>query len=153
MYNCCLALWQNVKCFHLEVALNKRVCEKNKCKCNLYVHCFKTLLQEVIETQEKTITDLLKSVKEQHEQLNYQNGKIKSLEDKVIHCVIKRIFSDASHLYLFALLQVYKHILFSAELRQFSRHRRKIYGFKPRNTWPLWVLDNEFHQWNYRHKR
>ncbi|XP_056606245.1 angiopoietin-related protein 3 [Triplophysa dalaica] len=40
-------------------------------------------LKEVIETQEKTITDLLKSVKEQHEQLNYQNGKIKSLEDKL----------------------------------------------------------------------
>lgn len=49
-----------------------------------YVYCIKTLLQEVIETQEKTITDLLKSVKEQHEQLNYQKVKIKSLEDKVI---------------------------------------------------------------------
>lgn len=41
------------------------------------------LLQDVIETQERTITDLLKSVKEQHEQLNYQKTKIKSLEDKV----------------------------------------------------------------------
>ncbi len=41
------------------------------------------LLQDVIETQERTITDLLKSVKEQHEQLNYQKTKIKGLEDKV----------------------------------------------------------------------
>lgn len=47
------------------------------------------LLQDVIETQERTITDLLKSVKEQHEQLNYQKIKIKSLEDKVfIHLTI-----------------------------------------------------------------
>ncbi|XP_051567714.1 angiopoietin-related protein 3-like [Myxocyprinus asiaticus] len=40
-------------------------------------------LKDVIVTQEKTITDLLKSVKEQHEQLNYQKTKIKSLEDKL----------------------------------------------------------------------
>ncbi|XP_051985979.1 angiopoietin-related protein 3-like [Xyrauchen texanus] len=40
-------------------------------------------LKDVIETQEKTITDLLKSVKEQHEQLNYQKIQIKSLEDKL----------------------------------------------------------------------
>lgn len=47
------------------------------------------MLQDVIETQERTITDLLKSVKEQHEQLNYQKIKIKSLEDKVfIHLTI-----------------------------------------------------------------
>ncbi|TRY91947.1 hypothetical protein DNTS_035447 [Danionella cerebrum] len=40
-------------------------------------------LKDVIETQERTITDLLRSVKEQHEQLNYQKVKIKSLEDKL----------------------------------------------------------------------
>lgn len=42
-----------------------------------------TALKDVIETQERTITDLLRSVKEQHDQLNYQKIKIKSLEDKV----------------------------------------------------------------------
>ncbi|XP_028300887.1 angiopoietin-related protein 3 [Gouania willdenowi] len=41
-----------------------------------------TKLKGVIETQEKTITDLLKAVKEQHDQLDYQNVKIKNLEEK-----------------------------------------------------------------------
>lgn len=39
--------------------------------------------QEVIETQEKTIVDLLSAVREQHDQLNNQKIKIKTLEDKV----------------------------------------------------------------------
>ncbi|KAG7487653.1 hypothetical protein MATL_G00025720 [Megalops atlanticus] len=39
-------------------------------------------LKEMIDSQEKSITDLLKAVKEQHDQLNYQKNKIKSLEDK-----------------------------------------------------------------------
>lgn len=43
----------------------------------------KCFLQDVIDTQEKTINDLLKSVKEQHDQLNSQKNKIKSLEEKV----------------------------------------------------------------------
>lgn len=53
------------------------------------------LLQDVIETQERTITDLLKSVKEQHEQLSYQKTKIKSLEDKVsiLVSIILMLFS------------------------------------------------------------
>ncbi|KAJ8279069.1 hypothetical protein COCON_G00061350 [Conger conger] len=40
-------------------------------------------LKEVIISQERSITDLLKAVREQHEQLNYQKNKIKSLEDKL----------------------------------------------------------------------
>ncbi|XP_036378511.1 angiopoietin-related protein 3 [Megalops cyprinoides] len=40
-------------------------------------------LKEVIDSQEKSITDLLKAVREQHDQLNYQKNKIKSLEDKL----------------------------------------------------------------------
>ena len=39
--------------------------------------------QEVILSQERSITELLTAVREQHEQLNYQKNKIKSLEDKV----------------------------------------------------------------------
>lgn len=39
--------------------------------------------QEVIETQEKTIVNLLNAVREQHDQLNNQKIKIKTLEDKV----------------------------------------------------------------------
>lgn len=39
--------------------------------------------QEVIESQEKTITNLLKAVKEQHDQLDNQKSKIKNLEEKV----------------------------------------------------------------------
>lgn len=42
--------------------------------------------QEVIEAQEKTITDLLKAVKEQHDQLDNQKTKIKNLEEKVDKC-------------------------------------------------------------------
>lgn len=41
--------------------------------------------QEVIESQEKTITDLLKAVREQHDQLDNQKMKIKNLEEKVLH--------------------------------------------------------------------
>ncbi|XP_076132176.1 angiopoietin-related protein 3 [Alosa pseudoharengus] len=42
-----------------------------------------TTLKDVIESQERTITDLLKAVREQNEQLNYQKNKIKGLEDKL----------------------------------------------------------------------
>ncbi|KAG7242340.1 hypothetical protein INR49_024016 [Caranx melampygus] len=41
-----------------------------------------TALKEVIEAQEKTITNLLKAVKEQHDQLDHQKIKIKNLEEK-----------------------------------------------------------------------
>lgn len=37
----------------------------------------------MIETQEKTIVNLLNAVREQHDQLNDQKIKIKHLEDKV----------------------------------------------------------------------
>ncbi|XP_076871006.1 angiopoietin-related protein 3 [Brachyhypopomus gauderio] len=40
-------------------------------------------LKDVIDTQEKTIKDLLQSVREQHDQLNSQKIKIKSLEEKL----------------------------------------------------------------------
>lgn len=40
-------------------------------------------IQEVIEAQERTITDLLRAVKEQHDQLDNQKTKIKILEEKV----------------------------------------------------------------------
>ncbi|XP_013869735.1 angiopoietin-related protein 3 [Austrofundulus limnaeus] len=42
-----------------------------------------TTLKEVIEAQEKTISNLLQAVKEQHEQLDHQKVKIKNLEDKL----------------------------------------------------------------------
>ncbi|XP_038858810.1 angiopoietin-related protein 3 isoform X2 [Salvelinus namaycush] len=40
-------------------------------------------LKDVIEAQERTITDLLKAVKEQHDQLNQQKTKINTLEEKI----------------------------------------------------------------------
>ncbi|XP_062854085.1 angiopoietin-related protein 3 [Trichomycterus rosablanca] len=40
-------------------------------------------LKDMIDTQDKTIKELLRSVREQHEQLNFQKIKIKSLEDKL----------------------------------------------------------------------
>ena len=40
----------------------------------------------MIETQDKTITNLLKAVKEQHDQLDHQKMKIKNLEEKVNDC-------------------------------------------------------------------
>ncbi|XP_056133911.1 angiopoietin-related protein 3 [Lampris incognitus] len=42
-----------------------------------------TSLKQVIGAQEKTITDLLKAVREQHDQLNHQKIKIKGLEEKL----------------------------------------------------------------------
>lgn len=39
--------------------------------------------QDVIQTQEQSITELLKSVKEQSDQINHQRTKIKILEEKV----------------------------------------------------------------------
>lgn len=55
----------------------------------LFIECIQNrwflngVFQDVIESQERTITDLLKAVREQNEQLNYQKNKIKTLEDKV----------------------------------------------------------------------
>lgn len=40
--------------------------------------------QEVIQAQERSISDLLKAVKDQSEHLIDQNNKIKSLENKVV---------------------------------------------------------------------
>ncbi|XP_051929414.1 angiopoietin-related protein 3 [Hippocampus zosterae] len=42
-----------------------------------------TALKEMIETQEKTITSLLKAVHEQHEQLDHQKIQIKNMEEKL----------------------------------------------------------------------
>lgn len=42
-----------------------------------------TTLKEVIEAQEKTITNLLNAVREQHDQLDHQKLKIKNLEEKL----------------------------------------------------------------------
>lgn len=41
------------------------------------------LFQEVIDSQDKTISDLLIAVREQHDQLDSQKTKIKNLEEKV----------------------------------------------------------------------
>lgn len=43
--------------------------------------------QEVIQAQERSISGLLKAVKEQNEHLNDQKNKIKSLENKVVFFV------------------------------------------------------------------
>lgn len=40
----------------------------------------------MIESQEKTITNLLEAVKEQHDQLDNQKTKIINLEEKVDDC-------------------------------------------------------------------
>ncbi|KAL7876619.1 hypothetical protein AOLI_G00115820 [Acnodon oligacanthus] len=42
-----------------------------------------TALKEVIQAQERSISELLKAVKEQSEHLNYQKNKIKGLENKI----------------------------------------------------------------------
>lgn len=46
------------------------------------------LCQAVIHSQDQSITELLKAVKEQSDQLNHQRIKIKTLEEKVdiMHC-------------------------------------------------------------------
>ncbi|XP_034562428.1 angiopoietin-related protein 3 [Notolabrus celidotus] len=57
-------------------------------------------LKEVIDAQEKTITSLLNAVREQHEQLDHQNMKIKNLEkltsDSFQDTVDKPINSDSA---------------------------------------------------------
>lgn len=40
--------------------------------------------QDVIQAQERSISDLLKAVREQSEHLNDQKNKIKNLEKKVV---------------------------------------------------------------------
>lgn len=83
----------------------------------------------MIETQEKTISNLLKAVKEQHDQLDYQKNKIKNLEEKVnilnswpwatalIFC-----FQNIENNYIFVTdMQSNLHIL-TAKLWQLSRH-------------------------------
>ncbi|XP_019953952.2 angiopoietin-related protein 3 [Paralichthys olivaceus] len=42
-----------------------------------------TSLKDVIDAQERTITNLLEAVKEQHDQLDHQKVKIKNLEEKL----------------------------------------------------------------------
>ncbi|XP_029904693.1 angiopoietin-related protein 3 [Myripristis murdjan] len=56
-------------------------------------------LKEVIEAQERTISDLLKAVREQHDQLDHQKTKIKSLEEKLSYetfqdTIVKAVDSD-----------------------------------------------------------
>uniref|UniRef100_A0A3B3XE86 Fibrinogen C-terminal domain-containing protein n=1 Tax=Poecilia mexicana TaxID=48701 RepID=A0A3B3XE86_9TELE len=65
-----------------------------------------TTLKEVIEAQEKTITSLLKAVKEQHDQLDHQKIKIKNLEEKVDQTIDKAIDSDHSATDMFEYLQI-----------------------------------------------
>ncbi|XP_035504483.1 angiopoietin-related protein 3 isoform X2 [Scophthalmus maximus] len=48
-----------------------------------------TTLKEVIEAQEKTITNLLKAVTEQHDQLDHQKSKIKNLEEKLSYDIFQ----------------------------------------------------------------
>ncbi|XP_012673020.2 angiopoietin-related protein 3-like [Clupea harengus] len=49
-------------------------------------------LKDVIHTQEKSITDLLKAVREQSEQLNFQRTQIKSLEKKITDSTLQETF-------------------------------------------------------------
>lgn len=53
--------------------------------------------QEVIQAQERSISDLLKAVKDQNEHLNGQKNKIKSLENKVVFWFF---FVQPNHLYV-----------------------------------------------------
>lgn len=45
-------------------------------------YCF-VFFQEVIRSQEQSITELLKAVSAQNDQMNHQRAKIKILEEKV----------------------------------------------------------------------
>ncbi|KAM9501001.1 angiopoietin-related protein 3-like isoform 2-T2 [Clarias gariepinus] len=53
-------------------------------------------LKEVIQTQERSISDLLKVVKEQSEHLNNQKNKIKSLENKLSSAGVQETLSKFS---------------------------------------------------------
>ncbi|XP_063056656.1 angiopoietin-related protein 3 [Engraulis encrasicolus] len=56
-----------------------------------------TALRDVIDSQERTITDLLRAVREQNEQLNYQKSKIKSLEDKLNYETFQETADKPTH--------------------------------------------------------
>lgn len=46
--------------------------------------------QDVIHTQERSIAELLKAVKEQSDQLVHQRSKIKTLEEKVVAAIVQQ---------------------------------------------------------------
>uniref|UniRef100_A0A3Q2NP49 Angiopoietin-like 3 n=1 Tax=Fundulus heteroclitus TaxID=8078 RepID=A0A3Q2NP49_FUNHE len=108
-------------------------------------------LKEVIEAQERTITNLLKAVKEQHDQLDHQKNKIKNLEDKVISfnsfqlTVDKAMDSDHSASDKFEYLQINstgKETNLPVDCGDlFTRGETKsgVYAIKPNQSEPFYV--------------
>ncbi|XP_015258835.1 PREDICTED: angiopoietin-related protein 3 [Cyprinodon variegatus] len=103
-------------------------------------------LKEVIEAQDKTITNLLKAVKEQHDQLDHQKIKIKNLEEKLSfnsfqHTVEKAKDSDQSVPDQFEYLQINSTDLPVDCSALFTRGETKsgIYTIKPNQSEPFYV--------------
>uniref|UniRef100_A0A3B3U807 Angiopoietin-like 3 n=1 Tax=Poecilia latipinna TaxID=48699 RepID=A0A3B3U807_9TELE len=105
-----------------------------------------TTLKEVIEAQEKTITSLLKAVKEQHDQLDHQKIKIKNLEEKVDQTIDKAIDSDHSATDMFEYLQINSTGTETRDLpadcsELFTRGETKsgVYAVKPNQSEPFYA--------------
>ncbi|KAM4575033.1 angiopoietin-related protein 3 [Fundulus diaphanus] len=103
-------------------------------------------LKEVIEAQERTITNLLKAVKEQHDQLDHQKNKIKNLEEKISfnsfqHTVDKAMDSDHSASDKFEYLQINSTDLPVDCSDVFTRGETKsgVYAVKPNQSEPFYV--------------
>ncbi|XP_024862634.1 angiopoietin-related protein 3 isoform X2 [Kryptolebias marmoratus] len=111
-----------------------------------------TTLKEVIEAQDKTISNLLQAVKEQHEQLDHQKMKIKNLEDKVLSydnfqdTADKSVDSDLSAADMFEYLPRNSTGLDTndlpvdcSELFNKGETNSGIYAIKPNNSEPFYV--------------
>uniref|UniRef100_A0A3P9QAW2 Angiopoietin-like 3 n=1 Tax=Poecilia reticulata TaxID=8081 RepID=A0A3P9QAW2_POERE len=105
-----------------------------------------TTLKEVIEAQEKTITSLLKAVKEQHDQLDHQKIKIKNLEEKVDQTIDKAMDSDHSATDMFEYLQINSTGTETRDLpadcsELFTRGETKsgVYAVKPNQSEPFYA--------------
>ncbi|XP_043984253.1 angiopoietin-related protein 3 [Gambusia affinis] len=110
-----------------------------------------TTLKEVIEAQEKTITSLLKAVKEQHDQLDNQKIKIKNLEEKLSfnsfqQTIDKTMDSDDSATDMFEYLQINSTGTETRDLpvdcsELFTRGETKsgVYAVKPNQSEPFYA--------------
>lgn len=120
----------------------------------------KFFLKEVIDTQEKIIKDLMKSVREQHEQLNSQNNKIKSLEEKVgkknpkqtiKQCKTSKL-SDTDYFSWVTEAYFISPCFFTDQLWLCSRHYWETCRFKRRSSKPSQISGEQLNQHEHSHK-
>ncbi|XP_049583073.1 angiopoietin-related protein 3 [Syngnathus scovelli] len=107
-------------------------------------------LKEVIETQEKTISRLLRAVQEQHEQLDYQKVKIKNMEEKLNYDSVQDTAAKAMDLEM-AVPDIFEYVTRNAsdfddnddlpidctELFERKENKSGIYNIQPKQSEPF----------------